>query len=265
MVADAVIYHPTLAHYLKYVSTTVGRDKLLRTIQYFSRFYAWYLFRTNALPSTIAPFEAIKKQFGLARKLMRVGKNVEHFKAAAVAYDTKGTDQFLRYCAIGRQLGYGGYLTLDALTYLNAAGIKKSDSAKRLGKEAYKYWFAGLAFSAMSGIYGLYRLRERETKLNKEIGEGVVESKRLQKYVFLGSLAQKIGIAGKLVIYYTDGLLIDEYRERAAINLQLLSDLCDLTVPTAALGWVSLDDGIVGLAGTVSSLIGVYGAWKKTA
>jgi peroxin-11B len=64
---------------------------------------------------------------------------------------------------------------------------------------------------------------------------------------------------------YEDDLLICEYRERAAINLQLLSDLCDLMVPTAALGWTNLDDGIIGLAGTVSSLIGVYGAWKKTA
>jgi peroxin-11B len=181
MVTDALIYHPTITHYLKYVSTTVGRDKLLRTIQYFSRFYAWYLYRTNALPSSIAPFEAIKKQFGLARKLMRVGKNVEHFKAAAVAYDAKGQDPFLKYCAVGRQLGYGGYLTLDALTYLDAAGIRPSPAAKRLSREAYKSWFAGLAFSALSGVYSLYRLRERETKLNKEIGEGVVESKRLQK------------------------------------------------------------------------------------
>ena len=28
MVADAVIYHPTVSHYLKFVATTVGRDKL---------------------------------------------------------------------------------------------------------------------------------------------------------------------------------------------------------------------------------------------
>jgi peroxin-11B len=181
MVTDALIYHPTITHYLKYVSTTVGRDKVLRTIQYFSRFYAWYLYRTNALPSTIAPFETIKKQFGLARKLMRVGKNVEHFKAAAVAYDTKGQDPFLKYCAVGRQLGYGGYLTLDMATYLDAAGIRPSAAAKRLSREAYKSWLVGLAFSALSGVYSLYRLRERETKLNKEIGEGVVESKRLQK------------------------------------------------------------------------------------
>lgn len=53
--------------------------------------------------------------------------------------------------------------------------------------------------------------------------------------------------------------------ERAAGRLQLISDLCDLTVPTSALAWANFDDGIVGLAGTVSSLIGVYTQWKKTA
>lgn len=55
------------------------------------------------------------------------------------------------------------------------------------------------------------------------------------------------------------------FRERAATNIQLISDLCDLTVPSAALGYANLDDGIVGLAGTVSSLIGVWATWKKTA
>lgn len=54
-------------------------------------------------------------------------------------------------------------------------------------------------------------------------------------------------------------------RERASTNVQLISDICDLTIPSTALGYVSLDDGIVGLAGTVSSLIGVWSIWKKTA
>lgn len=55
------------------------------------------------------------------------------------------------------------------------------------------------------------------------------------------------------------------YRERSVSQLQLLSDFCDLTVPLSALGWVNLDDGIVGLAGTLSSVLGVYNQWKKTA
>lgn len=54
-------------------------------------------------------------------------------------------------------------------------------------------------------------------------------------------------------------------RERNAASIQLVSDLCDLTVPATALGFVNLDDGIVGLAGTLSSLLGVYTVWKKTA
>lgn len=66
------------------------------------------------------PFDAIKKQFGLARKLLRVGKNVEHFKAAAVAADARAMDPVLRYCAVGRQLGYAVYLSLDSLTYVSS-------------------------------------------------------------------------------------------------------------------------------------------------
>ncbi|KAF5483927.1 Peroxisomal membrane protein PMP30A [Colletotrichum fructicola] len=234
MVADAVIYHPSVAHYLKFVATTVGRDKLLRTLQYFARFYAWYLFRTNGSKTEIAPWDAIKKQFGLTRKIMRVGKNVEHFKAAAVASDAKTMDPVLRYAAVGRQLGYAGYLTFDAATVLDAARIRKWEGAKKLQKEAYRCWAIGLICSVIAQSYTLYRLQQREAKVDKKEGEGVVEAKRIAI-------------------------------ERAGSRLQLLSDLCDLTVPTSALAWANFDDGIVGLAGTVSSLIGVYTQWKKTA
>lgn len=54
-------------------------------------------------------------------------------------------------------------------------------------------------------------------------------------------------------------------REANAAKIQLISDLCDLSVPVSALGYATLDDGIVGIAGTVSSLLGLYTVWKKTA
>ncbi|KAK4060128.1 hypothetical protein H0G86_007870 [Trichoderma simmonsii] len=233
MVADTLVYHPTVAHYLRFVATTVGRDKILRTIQYFARFYAWYLLRTNGSPSQMAPWNAIKKQFGLARKIMRVGKNVEHFKAAAQAADAKAVEPFLRYAAVGRQVGYAGYLTFDALTVGDAAGIRKWHAAKTLQQHASRFWAMGLIFSIAGQVYTLHRLRQREAKIDRKDGEGVVESKQILK-------------------------------ERAASHLQLISDVCDLTIPSSALGWVGFDDGFVGLAGTVSSAIGVYSQWKKT-
>ncbi|KAK6957071.1 hypothetical protein Daesc_002356 [Daldinia eschscholtzii] len=143
-------------------------------------------------------------------------------------------DPVLRYAAVGRQLGYAGYLTFDSATILDALGARKWEGAKRVQKEAYRFWAIGILCSIVAQTYTLYRLREREAKVDKKEGEGVVESKRIAI-------------------------------ERATSQLQLVSDLCDLTAPTAALGWIGFDDGFVGLAGTVSSLIGIYTQWKKTA
>ncbi|KAE8375004.1 peroxisomal biogenesis factor 11 [Aspergillus bertholletiae] len=235
MVANALAYHPTLAHYLRFVATTVGRDKILRTLQYFSRFYAWYLYRTNRPQSSIDPYNAIKKQFGTTRKILRIGKFAEHLKAAAVAADNKTPiDPVLRYLAVGRQLGYAGYLTLDTITVIDVIGFRKLASAKRLQETAYRSWLAGLIFSTIASVYSLWRLREKERTLDRTEGEGVVEAKKIEK-------------------------------ERSAARTQLFSDLCDLTIPISGLGLANLDDGIVGIGGTVSSLLGVMSQWRKTA
>ncbi|CZR59403.1 related to peroxisomal membrane protein PMP27 [Phialocephala subalpina] len=119
-------------------------------------------------------------------------------------------------------------------TVLDAAGIRKSPSTQRIQREAYRFWMIGLLFSAISGSYSLYQLRQQQSRIDKKDGEGAVATKRIEK-------------------------------ERSAINLQLLSNLCDLTVPISAIGLTNFDDGFVGLAGTVSSLIGLYTVWKKTA
>nr|POE75549.1 peroxisomal membrane protein 11 like [Quercus suber] len=166
---------------------------------------------------------------------MRLGKFVEHFKAAAVAADNKTADPIIRNLAIGRQLGYAFYLLFDATTYLDASGIRKFEAAARLQKEAYRAWLVGLVCNVLAGTYTLYNLRQAEQQQRRSAdAEKAVEMKKLQK-------------------------------EKSATQLQLISDLCDLTVPGSALGFVTLDDGIVGLAGTVSSLIGLSAAWAKTA
>jgi len=235
MVADALVYHPALAHWLRFVATTVGRDKLLRTLQYFSRFYAWYLYRTNKPQSAIDPYNAVKKQFGTTRKIMRIGKFAEHLKAASVALDNKGPiDPVLRYLSVGRQLGYAGYLSLDMVTVVDAIGFRKLESAKRLQEHAYRAWAAGLLCSALAGLYTLFKLQEKEKTVDRKEGEGVVEAKKIEK-------------------------------ERSAARIQLFSDVCDLAAPLSAIGVLNLDDGIVGITGTITSLIGVWSQWRKTA
>lgn len=185
---------------------------------------------------------------------MRLGKFVEHFKAAAVAADNKSMDPILKYLAVGRQLGYAFYLTLDAMTYVDAVGIRKFEGAARLQKEAYKAWLAGLLCNVAAGIYSLYYMRiEQNTQTESADAEKAVELKKIAKQVTLNlQIVQEAA---------TDDLS----RDRTAVQLQLVSDICDCTVPSAALGLANFDEGIVGLAGTTSSLIGWTAQWAKTA
>ncbi len=66
---------------------------------------------------------------------------------------------------------------------MDAAGIRPFASAKRLQQEAYRAWLVGLIFSAVAGTYTLWQLEEKEQRVDKKEGEGLVESKKLERYV----------------------------------------------------------------------------------
>lgn len=55
-------------------------------------------------------------------------------------------------------------------------------NAKRLLQEAYRMWFIGLTFNVIAGMYSLWQIRQKERNVDKNEGEGVVESKKLLKY-----------------------------------------------------------------------------------
>jgi peroxin-11B len=52
-------------------------------------------------------------------------------------------------------------------------------------------------------------------------------------------------------------------RERKAVIRQLVLDALDLTLPATALGYFHLEDGLVGLIGFVTSIMGIQSQWKK--
>ena len=37
----------------------------------------------------------------------------------------------------------------------------------------------------------------------------------------------------------------------------------DMVIPAARLGWINVSDGTVGIAGSITSAIGIYDTWPK--
>lgn len=226
-------------------TSPAGRDKILRSVQYFSRLYSWYLHRAQHSQNGIN-FQAISNQFEVTRKILRIGTFIEKFNAASTAYKRNSTDALLRYLTVAHHIGYGGYLALDNIIAIDAAGVRKLATAKKLKKLAYRSWMAGLICSIVAGIYSLCKLQRK-----KDI-EGTAEAKRTHTFV-----PAQLLFSSKLIFHIS--------RARYNTSAQLVANLCDLTLPISVLGYAALGDGVVGMAGTISSLIGVWFQWQKTA
>ncbi|KAF9921195.1 Peroxisomal membrane protein PMP27 [Linnemannia zychae] len=224
--------------WLKFTATTAGRDKIYRAVQYFSRFFAWYLLRQGATKETVARFDNLKKTLALSRKLMRIGKPVEHLEMALNATAVK--DEVLRFFAVAKQLAYAGYLTFDALIFLDGSGAYKFKQIKRYSELANKFWLAGIACSF---IAGLYKTRQIQIRRHSAL-RGLKHREESEKTSSRSEIA-----------------ILD--REQHAMNKVLLQDGLDLLIPASGLGYVNLDDGVVGLIGTITSLMGAQTQWAK--
>lgn len=162
----------------------MGRDKILRTLQYFSRFYCWYLDCANRSHSAIHPFEVIEKQFEMTRRILRIGKFIEKFDAAsAVLMKKSPVDPVLRYLTVIGHLGYGSYLALDTLTVMDAIGVRKLAATKRLQNLAYRAWMVGLTCNAMASISSLWKLQQKGKSANREEGERAIEATKIHRYL----------------------------------------------------------------------------------
>jgi len=234
----AVIDQMDVDHLLRYTATTNGRDKGIRAVQYWARFYAWYLVRSGGAAGDVATWAHVKTSLGQSRKLFRVLKNIEHFKAAMRAYDSDdGKHPVVKAATVGRQLGYGAYLTLDSLTYLDALGLHRLQKQKDVQRMAYQFWALGIVCSMVNGGFQLY----------VQGGAAAAASSSAKQKAPEDTIAEKVSA-----------------RRRNALAYQLLQDALDLTIPVSALQYLQLDDGLVGLAGLASSCMAAYTQWGLT-
>ncbi|KAG0222802.1 Peroxisomal membrane protein PMP27 [Mortierella sp. GBA43] len=220
--------------WLRFTATTVGRDKIYRAVQYFSRFLAWYLLRQGATKETVARFNSLKKTLGLSRKC----KPVEHLENAAKATIIK--DESLRFLTLGKQLAYAGYLTFDGIIFIDGSGAYKFKNIKKYGEYASRFWLAGIVFGFLTGLYKTRQIQIRRESAARGLAHSG-ESEKSNARTELKALA----------------------KEQHTVTKQLVQDGLDMLIPSSGLGYINLDDGAVGLIGTATALMGAETQWRK--
>lgn len=239
-----VVLHPSASQSLALLGTTVGRDKLYRAIQYFSRFFAWLLI-ARGHTSESARWNALKSHLALGRKLMRLGKPLEHLQIAL-----KAANSFSRpgesITTILRQLSYAGYLVYDAALWANAIKFitLSKESSTKFTRRSNRFWFLGIVFNICHALLKAGRLSNEAKELSSPSAWGEKS---------IGSEAER---SVKLAAVE---------KERASVRYQFAIDLLDVWIPASNLGFVNLNDGVLGAFGFITSLLALRTQWEAAA
>jgi len=240
-IASQVVMHPVVSHSLKVWGTTLGRDKTYRAIQYFARYYAWYLVNHAGSKDAAARWNALKGHLATGRKLMRLFKPLEHLQAALKVVQGSATP-LERWTAIGRQLSYAGYLSFDSLVW--AQQIKfltySPQRAQRHLEISLRFWLAGIILSLLNGLAKAGRLANRAKALSAPPRSG-----------------EKIGSEAE-----RKATLAAVEKENRAVRLQLVIDSLDVWLPATGLGVVNVNDGVAGILGLITSIMAFRSQWN---
>ena len=245
MVVDTLIYHPTLSKLIKFWDSTPKREKTFRLLSYLSRFLGYYAYKKGYSKETIELWSNLKAHFTFIRKAMRFFKPVNHLQLASKAFDNKLMDPILQFTTIVRNLGYAGYLTIDAIVFFKLLGIIDKKKYPNLGKYASRFWLLGLIAGLINSLRIIYSLNSYENDQKNTQDEKVKETETETE---TETKADTVAINQKL------------YQAKR----KLIWDLLDTFIALNSLDILHFTEGDVGLAGVITSLLGLQDLWKAT-
>ncbi|KAI7902185.1 peroxisomal biogenesis factor 11 [Cokeromyces recurvatus] len=239
-----ILTHQRVDAFNRYLNTTVGREKLCRLIQYFARFYAFYLFRNGAPKDVIQRWVDLKTHLGNGRKFFRLLKPVEFAQTGIKSLALN--DEILRFTAVAKQAGMFLYYISEAFVLSNAINFYKPANIKQITELGQKCWFAALIASLISSVYKFKQLSVREHMLEKS-RKAIVNTEEKSETQIAELKAQESALAK------------DKYNTKYAF----IQDAVDIIIPSTSLGYLKVDEGIVGLAGMTTSFMAMVTQWNK--
>lgn len=227
MVADTLIYHPTLSKFIKFIDSTPKREKCFRLVAYLSRFLSYYLQRQGFPLELVKKFADLKQHATFIRKGLRFLKPLNHLQAASKAYDDKVGDCVLNTTTVIKNLALAGYLTLDSISWFKMMGLIDSKKYKLVPVWSARFWLTALVAGVFNSVR-TYRINTAKLADSEKIDANV--------------LHKKIFDAKRKLVW--DGL--------------------DIFICLNLLNYLHFSEGDIGFAGTITSIMGLRDLWNAT-
>ncbi|KAH6583595.1 hypothetical protein BASA61_007926 [Batrachochytrium salamandrivorans] len=221
---------------IKLLSTTLGRDKLNRFVQFFSRFLISYSSDLCISKDTVSRLTVLMTQISNARKLMNAGRQIEFLRNAQKALSLP--DETIRLATFSKCICLSIWLSFDFLLWIHAVGLAKFSSIKDIGRRSNKFWLASIVASLMGTVYKI-----------RDVNNRLVQERKL----YMAVVSQKIKDDSADSVGKSMAKLRSEQK---SLLISAVQDCVDMTIPLSGLEYITIHSGLVGLAGALTSLTG---------
>lgn len=242
---------------VKFNAQASGRDKLFRLVQYCSKFVWWYLHKAEVADDLVEKLKLLSSALSTCRKFLRVGKSIDFVQAALKTLHT--TDNVLRWTITVSKLNQAVYLIFDHIVLAGRIGIANVDKEK-WNKLSAQFWVATLILGIVRAVYDMTLvfsrdLRAREAKAwqyhkTSTNGDGPDTNNRHIRRNSSGAVPTRLQV------------VLQSLSENKPLALDLIKNVSDLVLPLEALGHLNASPGVQGLAGIISSVIGIVTTWQ---
>ncbi|XP_076761061.1 peroxisomal biogenesis factor 11ab [Xylocopa sonorina] len=206
---------------IKLNEQTVGRDKIIRLLQYGSRAYWYYGQNISSMQHSAEVLRSIEYRFSSFRKILRLGRCLDCLYSALKM--SKYPDVSIRITLTMSKIANALFLLADHIIWVGRVGLCKVNIEK-WGKVAHKYWLMSIIMNLTRDVYEIAKILESKSK----------KSNIWEHFQVLLGLDHK------------------------DILMDTIKNGCDLFIPLTALGFTKFNPGTIGLFGMISSIVGLY-------
>jgi hypothetical protein len=248
--------------------SVVGLERILRGIQSLIQiFTAWPLLLTY-LSSTVSiekaalltiPFQLLQARIGLVRRVIRTFRFLPSFTAGWLLYQRQSPDQGIElWLDVLSKTTLGMYGMLETITLLDVFEVPGVEvfgqqKTKEYNRQAQIYWFVALLASAASNLVRMSKVSQ-STPGGEEPKGTAVKRKTGKGRKSLSEKAKDEAVVGK------DAQAFSNTRQ---LSIKIISDMLDMLIPAAVVGWINLDRGFVASAMLLTTFITGSEVWHR--
>ncbi|GCC34382.1 hypothetical protein chiPu_0012855 [Chiloscyllium punctatum] len=189
-----------------------------------------------------------KAKAGRESSVFRLGNTVDAVQAAR--RNIHLSDPILRFCLTIVPLSRAVYFICDNILWMGAVGLGGIDKEK-WNKRCNHYYFFSLIISLSRDVYEITLLLREETLAQKS------QQCKSINHLNTNHVQRDFGWALKISSEDFFMLLYQSLKNNPPVLLDLIKNLCDLSLPLDKLGIFRINPGVVSLCGLISSVVSI--------